>query len=221
MDPKRYLKKVRELREKIQEGEHFFLGEIVNFLPERCDSNGKPVRVKPSSEYSYVEIADIGYGDFYGNKILGWQMPSRAKHFTEENDIYFGSIWGSVSKWCYIGSGYENFVVTNGCHRCRIKSGKEGFLVDLIAYMNTEGWSVQMRSLARGSDGLAEIAEDDAKSIVIPRIKEEAVREEIHEFVENLKQGRVTIKSVISELISNRKWDIEDPKKRSSHIVLV
>lgn len=221
LDPKRYCKKVFSLRQKLAANEHVLLGDIVDFMPERTNSIGQPVSADSPTEYSYIEIADIGYGDFHTKKLMGWELPSRARHFAEIGDIYFGSIWGSVSKWCYFGDGYEDHVVTNGCHRCRIKAGKEKYLVDLIAYMNTEGWSTQLRSLARGSDGLAEVIVEDAKKVIIPQLTNEKVRREIDPFVKNLKKGRVTVKSAISALLEQDAWDIEEPKKRPSHIVLV
>ncbi len=221
LDPKRYCKKVFSLRQELVKNAHFLLGDIVDFIPERTDSNGDSKKQIPSTEYSYTEIADIGYGDFNSKNMRGWELPSRGRHFAENGDIYFGSIWGSVAKWCYIGQGYENHVVTNGCHRCRVKPGMEQHLTDLIAYMNTEGWATQLRSLARGSDGLAEVIPDDAKNVIIPKIKSNKVRQEIDPFVENLKKGRVTVKSTISSMLENEAWDIEEPKKRPSHIVLV
>lgn len=221
LDPKRYCKKVVSLKESLSQEEHFLLGEIVDFIPEKTNSKGSLIKAKASIEYSYVEISDIGYGDFNSNKIRGWELPSRARHFTEDGDIYFGSIWGSVSKWCYIGEGYQNHVVTNGCHRCRVKPSMENFLVDLIAYMNTEGWATQLRSLARGSDGLAEISIDDAKTVIIPKIKDTHVRMIIEPFVENLKKGRITVKATIVNMIENSTWNIDEPAKRGSHIVLV
>lgn len=221
LDPKRYCKKSFGLKQELVKEEHFLLGDIVDFIPEKTTSSGFPAKAVSSREYSYVEIADIGYGDFDSKKIRGWELPSRGRHFTECDDIYFGSIWGSVAKWCYFGEGYENHVVTNGCHRCRIKPGKEQYLIDLIAYMNTEGWATQLRSLARGSDGLAEVIIEDAKYVIIPAIKNTRVRDEIGVFVENLKKGKVTLKSTVANLINDDVWDIKEPKKRPSHIVLV
>lgn len=221
LDPKRYCKKVFSLRQALAENEHYLLGDIVDFLPEKTTSEGSPVKMRTATEYSYIEIADIGYGDFNSKKLMGWMLPSRGKHFVECGDIYFGSIWGSVAKWCYVGEGYENLVVTNGCHRCRIKPGMEEVLTDLIAYMNTEGWATQLRSLARGSDGLAEVSITDANTVIIPKIKSEKVREVVEPFVENLKKGRVTIKSTISNMLENDTWNIVDPERRPSHIVLV
>ncbi|WP_109420294.1 N-6 DNA methylase [Proteus terrae] len=221
MDPKRYCKKSQYLREKLQEKKHFLLGELVEFIPEKVNSSGSKVNLSSGKIYNYIEIADISFGEFISNKLYGWELPSRAKHFVENGDIYFGSIWGSVSKWCYIGNGYPDFVVTNGCHRCRIKTGMEEYLVDLIAYMNTEGWSVQMRAFARGSDGLAEISIDDAKKIVIPLIESESVRNEVQQFVDNLKKGKTNLRSIIQDNIAEGNWDIDEPTKRPSHIVLV
>ena len=221
LDPKRYCKKVFGLRQDLLKNESFLLGDVVEFITEKTNVDGKPVKAISSAEYSYTEISDIGYGDFNSRKIRGWELPSRGRHFAECDDIYFGSIWGSVSKWCYVGIGYENQVVTNGCHRCRIKPGKENHLIDLIAYMNTEGWATQLRSLARGSDGLAEVIVEDAKRVIIPRISNMFVRNEIAPFVDNLKKGRVTVKSTVSGLLEDKAWEIEEPHKRPSHIVLV
>ena len=221
LDPKRYCRKVLSLRRELSKNEHYLLGDIVDFIPERTNSNGSPVRLKKSTEYAYIEISNMGYGDFDSNKMRGWQLPSRGRHFAECGDIYFGSIWGSVAKWCYIGEGFDNHVVTNGCHRCRIKPGMEEALVDLIAYMNTEGWATQLRSLARGSDGLAEVIIPDANTVIIPKIDNNEVRDIVTTFVDNLKKGRVTIKSTISNIIEKDLWDITEPDKRPSHIVLV
>lgn len=221
MDPKRLCAKIQLLREELTKKKHKKLGDIVDFIGERTGSSGDLVKANSSTEYSYVELSDIGYGDFNSNKLRGWELPSRGRHFAEIGDIYFGSIWGSVAKWCYIGEGYHDHVFTNGCHRCRVKSGMEKYLVDLVAYMNTEGWATQLRALARGSDGLAEVTAEDAKTVIIPLIDSQEVKDEIIPFVQNLKQGRVTVKSTVEALISSDKWNVKEPEKRPSHIVLV
>lgn len=221
IDPKRYCKKVTELKNTLTLNEYKTLGDLVDFLPERTNSQEKKVKTVLSKIYKYVEIQNMGYGDYNFNELRGWELPSRARHFAEEGDLYFGSIWGSVSKWCYIGHGIEDIVLTNGCHRCRIKKGKENYLLDLLAYMNSEGWSAQLRSLSRGSDGLAEVSTDDAKTVVIPIIKDKKIRAELQEFVDNLKESKVTLNNTVSILINSKKWSVFEPKKRPSHIVLV
>ncbi|ARE59792.1 hypothetical protein ADH75_10600 [Flavonifractor plautii] len=220
LDPKRYGKKVVNLRNSLMNKRHITLGDIVDFIPEKQTSTGQKVSVKKSDIYQYVEIQDIGFGDFYSKEMRGWELPSRAKHFSEAGDIYIGSIWGSSIKWCYIPQGIANIVVTNGCFRCRIKPQMKQYLPDLLAYLNSEGWGVQMRSFSRGSDGLAEICEDDAKKVIIPLL-EDNVREQLSEFVSNLDHGTTTLNSVVKQLIKEHRVDYSDPNKRPSHIVLV
>ena len=150
----------------------------------------------------------------------GWELPDRAKHFCEPNDIYIGSIWGSAVKWCYIPNNISNVVVTNGCFRCRIKPEKTKYLPDLLAYFNSEGWGVQMRSFARGSDGLAEICEVDAKKVIIPLLSD-SIRDSLSQYVNNLKIGKATMCSAIRQMIKDETLEYCDPDKRPSHIVLV
>ena len=221
LDPKRYCQKVIQLRNKLTLVNHLYLGDIVDFFPEKETSNGKKIKFENSNIYKYVQLQDMGYGDYYYRELRGWQLPDRAKHLAEEGDIYFGSIWGSVSKWCYIGKNIEDIILTNGCHRCRIKSNKENYLIDLLSYMNTEGWATQLRSMCRGSDGLAEVTIEDAKQVIIPIIEDNKLRKELAQYIENLKQGRLTLNTTISLLLLKNQWLIEEPKIRPSHIVLV
>lgn len=220
LDPKRYSRKMMELRTKLKSGNHFTLGDLVDFFPEKETSTGGKVSVSKSHIYRYVEIQDIGHGDFYAKEMRGWELPSRAKHFAEADDIYFGAIWGSAVKWCYIPQGSSGVVVTNGCFRCRIKPDKEKYLPDLLAYMNSEGWGVQLRAFARGSDGLAEICEDDARQVIIPAL-DDGVRNQMLSYVQSIRAGTDSINSFVTQLIKSDKLDYNEPQKRPSHIVLV
>lgn len=220
LDPKRYCRKVMQLRAKLASNPHVLLEELVDFIPEKEKANGDKVKIDKSNVYNYVEIQDIGQGDFNSHELKGWELPSRAKHFAESGDIYFGSIWGSATKWCYIPENVENVVVTNGCFRCRIKESKVSYLPDLLAYMNSEGWGVQMRSLSRGSDGLAEICKEDASSIIIPLLSEEA-RKELRPAICSLQKGFTSVNSIVRGFIKSLKVQYNEPSKRPSHIVLV
>ena len=100
LDPKRHCKKLRALRSEIEKKSHFKMGELIDFIPERTSAEGKRVRQSPKKLYKYIEVQDIGWGDYNVTELRGWELPSRAKHFCEPNDIYVGAIWGSVSKWC-------------------------------------------------------------------------------------------------------------------------
>lgn len=220
IDPKRYCKKFVELRSELRSRPHVLLGDVVDFIPEKHTPCGEEITIQKSNRYRYVEIQDIGFGDFHYKEMRGWELPSRAKHFAAADDIYIGSIWGSAIKWCYIPQNTNNIVVTNGCFRCRIKDGMRKYTADLLAYLNSEGWGVQMRAFSRGSDGLAEICEDDAKRVVIPLLGD-AVREDLSEYVENLRRGTMTINNVVKQLIKDERVTYSDPDKRPSHIVLV
>lgn len=220
LDPKRYCEKVTQLKTVLKEGENITLGEVVDFLEEKKSSDGKPIKLEKGKVYSYIELQDISYGEYYSTELRGWQLPSRAKHLAEEGDIYFGSIWGSVAKWCYIGTSKESLIVTNGCHRCRIKKDMEEHLLDLLVYMNTEGWATQLRAMARGSDGLAEVTVDDAKKVIIPILSKDE-REIFHPFIKNLKEGRITFNRTVELSIKNKTLEVAEVAPRYSHIVLV
>lgn len=220
LDPKRLGQKALSLRESIESLPHLCLDDIVDFIPEKKSSAGTTIKAIPSEQYNYVEIQNIGHGDFYSTHLKGWELPDRAKHFAEAGDIYFGSIWGSATKWCIIPETCNNIVVTNGCFRCRIKHGAEQYLTDLLSYMNSEGWAVQLRSLARGSDGLAEIWDGDAKKVLIPILSED-LRKELRPYVNNLIKGHATLHSLIKQKLNNNEIEYSDPEKRPSHIVLV
>lgn len=220
LDPKRYGKKVMTLRNELLTEPHNKLGDLVDFIPERFSSDGKKTHVNKFELYHYVEIQKIGYGDYNSDELMGWELPSRAKHFAEDGDIFFGSIWGSAAKWFITPKNEHNLVVTNGCFRCRVKKGKEVFLPDLLAYLNCEGWAVQMRSIARGSDGLAEICEEDARDVIIPCLSDEN-RALLTPYVERLLEGSMTINAKVKQMLKSNVIDYKDPEKRPSHIVLV
>lgn len=196
------------------------MGDIVEFIKEKTSSTGASVKRIGNMDYEYVEIQDIGYGDFTSTSYRGWELPDRAKHFAEVGDIYIGSIWGSVSKWCLIPTHTSNLVVTNGCHRLRIKSGKEKYLPDVVAFLCAESYAVQMRGLARGSDGLAEVTEDDVASVIIPELTD-AARTQIIPYIENLMSGIPDVKSKIGAMVSSKDIPYAQSNKRPSHVVLV
>lgn len=220
IDPKRLCHKFVDLRNQIAKTDFIKLGDIVDFISELKDSEGKSVKIKKSESYEYIEIADIGFGTYSTNEYRGWELPSRARHLAESGDLYIGSIWGSAVKWCLIPEDTEKTIVTNGCFRCRIKKGKEEYIIDLIAYLNTEGWGVQMRASSRGSDGLAEISEEDAKDVYIPLLNENQ-RTELKPYIDNLLTGGSTIRSLVKKMMKTKKLDYVEPDKRPSHVVLV
>jgi type I restriction enzyme M protein len=221
LDPKRYCKKVSLLRDQLTALPHLKLGEIVDFLPESRSTNGKSIKKVMSNQYRYVELQDVGVGDYSWTNLKGWELPSRAKHFAEIGDLYLGSIWGSVKKWFIVGNNNENLIVTNGCHRIRLKTDKAKYLPDLLAALCTDAYPTQMRSLARGSDGLAEVSPQDAESVIIPLIQDSAVRAEIEDFASKLLAGHTGINATVADLVNSKRLNVPVPPQRPTHSVLV
>ncbi|WP_339221004.1 N-6 DNA methylase [Paenibacillus sp. FSL W7-1332] len=221
LDPKRYCSKYYNLREEIKSQKHVRLGDIVEVIPQLKKADGKSVAVDSRKKYKYIEIQDIGYGEYRSVEYRGWELPDRAKHFAEPGDLYIGSIWGSVQKWCLIGPEADNYVVTNGCYRLRVIPGKENYLLDLIVTLSTELYATQMRALARGSDGLAEVAEVDLINVLIPVIEDKERRELIQPFVDNLLSGKQSLKNLIETMVENKDIEVPSPPKRPNHTVLV
>lgn len=151
----------------------------------------------------------------------GGELPDRARHFAEEGDIYVGGIWNCVRKWFLVGSGHTDLVVTNGMHRLRIKPGMESYQLDLIAGLCSEAYGVQMRGMARGSDGLAEISPTDAALVVLPRITDETVRQELRPFVDQLLGGFTSVESKVAALLEEERLPIPIPPRRPDHTSIV
>jgi type I restriction enzyme M protein len=220
IDAKRYTKKFVSVQTAIGAGKHFTLDAMVDFIPERRTSTGQPVKKSTKSTYNYVEIAEIGHGDYKSTAVKGWELPDRAKHFAEPRDIYMGSIWSSVSKWCIICKDAKNTVVTNGCHRVRMKPSMEKYLVDLAAFMCSEAYVVQMRGYARGSDGLAEVPELDVKRLLIPILKK-SERDALTPFVDALVAGAPDLHSNLNRMVATKNSSVPYVPKRTSHVILV
>ncbi|MDN4084337.1 HsdM family class I SAM-dependent methyltransferase [Paenibacillus polymyxa] len=221
LDPKRLSRKYLELIEEISLDKHVSLTDIVEVIPEATNTKGTRVKANKELAYNYVEIQDIGYGDYRSTQLRGWQLPNRAKHFCEPGDIYVGSIWGSVAKWFLVDNASNNLVVTNGCHRLRIKDGAERMLPDLIAFLCSEAYATQMRALSRGSDGLAEVHQSDLERVLVPLISTKSARDELEPYVSGLIEGRSSIKSLVDQLLSDRMLNFPAPEKRPHHAVLV
>lgn len=179
LDPKRLCRKYNELIWGIKQDEYESLLDICEVIPQGW--KGK----KNAGIYRYVEIGDVHESSYEYSELRGWQLPSRARHKAEPGDVFVGSIWGSVKKWFIAGpeTKENDLIVTNGFHRLRVKPDKKHRMPDLIFALSSEFYSVQMRALATGSDGLAEISEDDLGQILIPILKDKVLREEIEKYI--------------------------------------
>lgn len=215
LDPKRYSKKVTDVRDAIRAVPHFRLGDVATIVPQLT---GAQVSARKASDvFRYVEIQDTGPGIYSTVELRGWQLPQRARHAADPGDVFVGGIWGSVTKW-FVAGGDPNLVVTNGFHRLKVKKDK---LLDVVVGLCSEAFAVQARALARGSDGLAEVTEEDLRAIVLPEITDKKVRAQLQQFVDQLIAGQVTIKATVEQLIHGGTLPFPAIPPRPSHVVLV
>ncbi len=221
LDPKRHCSKFSELRAEIRSKPHFRLGDVVEFIAEGTSSTGRVTRIVPEDLYRHVEIADVGIGTYRWRERLGWELPSRARHLAEPGDIYVGSIWSSVTKWFLAGEDTANMIVTNGLHRLRMKASAKDLLLDLVVGLCSEAYATQMRGLARGSDGLAEIAIPDIAEVVLPRIEDMELRQEVEPFLAQLVAGFTSIEAKVSALSSAARLPVPRLAPRADHTSII
>ncbi|WP_186272845.1 HsdM family class I SAM-dependent methyltransferase [Mycobacterium kubicae] len=221
LDPKRHCEKYRAVRNAIAAGEHFRLGDVVDFVPQWRTSSGGTVEIDAETPYRYISISDVGAGTSRYEEKLGWELPDRAKHLAEPGDIYLGAIWSSVTSWFMAGAETQNTWVTNGFERVRMKEGKEELLLDLVVGLCSEAYATQMRGLARGSDGLAEIPEEDVAEVILPNIVDNTVRAQMQPYIDQLLTGTTSLESKVSTLISSGELAIPVPPPRYQHTSIV
>lgn len=215
IDPKRWCKRAIMTRVAIEQLPHFTLGDAVEIIP--------PVGI-PSDKtaiYDYVEIQDVTDGIVSSHRMRGWELPDRAKHRATKGDVFVGSIWGSVGKWFIAGGDCSKTVVSNGFHRLRVKPGMQNHLVDLVSGLNMELYRIQARSLATGSDGLAEVAEADLLSIRLPRVTDKTARKAINEILDAMLTGRISATKTVSDLIKDGRLPSTGVPSRTSVFVQV
>lgn len=217
LDPKRYSAKARTIRAEIEKKPHFRLGDIVTFKPEM--NAARIAKRLQSKTYRYVEINNVGPGQYAGVELRGWQLPSRAKHEADVGDLFVGGIWGSVQKWFLAGDDAPGLVVTNGFTRFTVNDSDK--LLDVIAGLCSEAFAVQMRAMSRGSDGLAEVTEEDMAAVLLPKVSDKTARAAVQPFVDQLLSGQQSVKAAVEQMIHRKALPIPEVAPRPSHVNLV
>lgn len=221
LDPKRLSKKFVSVVNDIKAVEHFTFGDVFEFGAEGVYWNGDAAVTEQGEDYAYVELQNVESGTYRSEIVKGWALPSRAKHVAETGDFFVGGLWSSVRKWMLIGDVEKNVRVTNGMHRMRLLPAHEDKRIDIVAALCSEAYRVQMRGLSRGSDGLAEISSDDLAAIVVPVIKDPAVRVELQPFVDQLMKGFTTVEAKVSSLLHDGRLPLPEIPKRESHVMVL
>lgn len=212
LDPKRLNRKYMTLKNKIEKYEYLTIGEICDIIPEGFSKI-------QSNNYRYVDLTHIHERSYEYSIKVGWDLPSRAKHLAQTGDIFLAKIWGSVNKWALIGyeAQYDPPIIfTNGCYRLKMKDGMEKYLPDLVFALSSEFYRVQMRALATGSDGLADIIESDLVEVSIPIIQNDSHRFALIKIIDTMKQVSSTIHNIGGELLEDEFSELKIKPRRSN-----
>ena len=216
LDPKRWSERYHAARAAVESVDHFRLGDVLSMI----DEVGTPD--DPSGVYDYVELQDASDGLVTPQRLRGWELPKRARHYVKSGDIFVGGVWGSVSKWFIAGGDCSAMRVSNGFIRLRPKPEHEAYLMDIVAGLVSENYLIQARALCTGSDGLAELSGSDRGEILLPKVTDPVAQQALQGIVDALLTGRVTVGSVVISLQSAGQVHPEPSNTRKGrHVVQV
>lgn len=214
LDPKRYSEKFRRIRSSIMASDHFSLGDLLTVVPS------ERFKVDPAKIYHYVEIENVGIGEYDFEELRGWQLAARAKLPALAGDIFIAHLWSCAGKWFMAAGDCTNIVVTNGCARLRLKADQKHMLPQLAVGLCSEAFRVQVRGFSTGSDGLAEISDIELLKIVLPKVLTPFQIKQIEPHLAALEAGDFRFARFASEIIKATK-DFTNPPRRRSHVSLL
>jgi type I restriction enzyme M protein len=94
-------------------------------------------------------------------------------------------------------------------------------LGDVCIFLCSEAYATQMRALARGSDGLAEIHEDDLRLVIIPMTAGAKEKAALKKFVDALIEGNASLKGAVQDMLGRSALSLPVPASRPHHSALV
>lgn len=157
-------------------------------------------------EYFYIELANVGsHGDISDcDRILGKDLPSRARRKVHTGDVIISSVEGSLSKCALITSEWDSYICTNG------------FYVLNSDLINSETLMILFKSrfvqvlMKRGCSGtiLSAIGKDELCKIPLPII-ENAVQDKIKKLITDSNVVRKQGKELLNEAIQLVEFAIE------------
>lgn len=116
-----------------------------------------------AAEYTYLDIKEINTPLYNGKKLLGRDLPGRAKYLLRRGDILVSRLKGNIA-FTVIVEDKENLVCTNGVCVLRPKNDVAGLVI--FGNLFTTEFRVQHQALTTGSI-METLADEDIKNIVI------------------------------------------------------
>ena len=126
-----------------------------------------------------------------------------------------------MGKWFVAPSDTDKLLVTNGCTRLRPKTGDAKLLASALVGLCSEAFKVQMRALATGSDGLAEISAEDVLDVVFPELSDKSDIEAVMEAHSKMILGEERFSKMSLHLIKGYGPEYPKPAARKSHCALI
>ena len=187
------------LGKQIQEQAHFSLGDVLEVIPER--PRFRPVS---SDSIDMLRFRTLLRVNMIMRRNAGGNCQTERGFEQRRGDIFIARPWSCAGKWFVATGECDNLIVTNGCTRLRFKEGQEeGHGPDLAVGLCSEAFRVQMRSLARGSDGLAEVSDKDLLAVVLPCLESDTARRQALEYLDVLRRQKSRFGNAIGGIISD------------------
>lgn len=167
-------------------------------IKDICIIKDKNYIPEEKTEYSYIELANVGQeGDISDcDKLLGLELPTRARRIVATDDVIISSVEGSLSKCALVAEEYNGFICTNG------------FYVLKSSVINPETLLMLFKSkfiqalMKKGCSGtiLSAIGKEELEEIPLPIINDntqEKVKKMVSDSHLARKQGEKLLKKAI------------------------
>jgi len=176
MEVFRYTKTYRKLIHNLLENKNI---PLHSFCVHDVDYSFK---IDKNLEYTYVDISEINTPLYNGKKILGSQLPGRAKNKVKKNDIIISRLRGNIS---YTVILEDDIIVTNGV--CVIRPLDINSVLIILSNLNSEDFKIQHQSLTTGSI-MECISDTDIKNILINKDNDIVKYKKVYDSMLTLKE---------------------------------
>ena len=140
------------------------------------------------AEYTYLDIKEINTPLYNGKKLMGRDLPGRAKYLLRRGDILVSRLKGNIA-FTVIVEDKENLVCTNGVCVLRPLSEAAGLII--FGNLFTAEFRVQHQALTTGSI-METLSDDDIKNIVISAAVNEGKYRKILDSIQTIQEEMVS-----------------------------
>lgn len=153
--------------------------DTVNSLCDIYDANFTP---DETAYYQYIELANVGVNGGISNvgKIIGAELPNRARRIIRKGQVIISSIEGSLQSCAYITDEYDGALCSTGFY---VLESKYINSETLLVLFKSEAIQALLKQRCSGTI-LTGISKDEFLSMPLPKIGDD-VQKEIAVLVQN------------------------------------